>query len=278
MTLKSRNRLIVFSFFFTIIPLSLFTYTVLSYLNMSNSFIQYLYVPNFYENLFAELIINALLLFFSFFAALLIFWNFRKTTSIEIFFLISFLLSCTFFSLRPLLTLLIIEESAVNYQIIVGKFIYFSHFLTLSLLFFTGFYKIGIESRRSEWSFIAAILISFMLTTLFPIDITEYTKALHSTSGNIPSILMNRGAEQPNFSLFLTIFFSFIAVANFLIIWLQTNEKRYLYLGITILFIATSIALVLYQTKWQIEFPAIIIFILSIGFFAKQTHTLYKWI
>lgn len=278
MTLKARNRILLFSFFFTIIPFSLYNYTLFSFLQLSRSFFRYLHIPGLYQNLLIDIVINGVFFSLCFFAALIIFWNFRKTISIEIFFIIAFLLSCTLFSLRPLLLLLIIQKASENYLVLISKIIFFAHLLSLSLLFFSGFYKIGFKTTKSEWSFMAAILISFMLTTLFPIDTAYFIEKVYSSSGEIPSIFVGNVTNQPQFSFFLTLFFSIISVTNYFVIWFHNREKRYLYLAIIFIFITISFSLLLFQTFWIVQSIALFVFIISIFLFSKQVHQLYRWI
>lgn len=277
MTLRSRNRLLFFSMMISFPAFIFYIFTVLSYVNLNYPIIDYYRMPFLNQQLTVDIIINGILLCFSITAAFIIFWNFRKTASIEIFFIICFLVSVSLYAVRPLLIILIIERYPITYQLMVVKLIYFSHYLSLAMLFFSGFYKTGFESTRSEWSFIGTILISIMLAGIQPVDLSLFQNQLAENSGVIPSMLRLHSAFQADFALFLSIIFSIAAVLNYLIVWYQTRLKSYLVLTLAVLAISTSLGLIIFRSPWQVQSFALALFSLSVAVFAVQSHQIYKW-
>lgn len=277
MTLKYRNRLLFLSFFISIIPVCLYLYSLFSFMDLKiNSIFQFTH-PLLLNNLAIDLIFTGIFLIFCLLAAAIIFWNFRKTISIEIFFLISFLLIASFYSIRPLIPIFVMQEMPQNYLLILIKLIFFTHFTALAMLFFTGFYKMGFETTKSEWSFIATALVCFIMIQLLPIDYSQYTNQLSANMNRIPVILQLNSPSQPNFALFFTILITITSMINYIICWFQSGSKVYLFLSLFISLIAISTTLFGYQIAWPIQIASIIIFIGSIISFAMLTHQYYKW-
>lgn len=277
MTLRTRNRILFFFFFFFFPSIFIFLFSLFSFLNIPSNFPLFIDYPKLPTLLLENLILNGIFLSFCFFTALIVFWNFRNTSSLEIFFLICYLCACSLFAIQPLQSILCIQGESIAIQNECARVLFFTHFFSLTMLFFMSFYKLGFDFNYAEWTFLFFLLLSLIFSGLIPFDQILYKKALLESQTRLPSVLSQSGLFQGSLFRFLSVVFPLLGFTNFCIAAYQSQNKRFWWLAGCLLFLSFTTAMIAFHTHWILQTIALLLFPCVILTFGVLSHRIYKW-
>jgi hypothetical protein len=117
---------------------------------------------------------------------------FRRTSSLEIFFFLTFIVTLSFDGLRILNLLFIMENLSPYYGTFVTRIIYFGYFLGLISLFASSLYS-GNEQYQKMGMVVGLILLfSLALAYTLPVDSTVFHRSLLYRVGGEQYILLVR--------------------------------------------------------------------------------------
>lgn len=275
MILKVRNRLIFLLFLFFFPASFIYIYALFSFISSSSeasSLISLISKPYFHN-----LIFQGIFLFICIISAYTIFWNFRNTNSTEIFFFLCFLSVSSLLAIQSILPFYVEKNLPLSLQNISAKVLYFSHFLSLFTLLFSGFFKIGFTFKNEEWSFFIFFLLSFIFAKLIPFDQSTYSQALQDSTNSVVSVFHSGSIKYFSLFIFLSVAFPLLSFINYAIIANKTQNPKFFILGITVLIFAFVQIAIGFQLHFIVQTIALILFVVAITLCAVTAHQYYKW-
>ncbi len=188
---------------------------------------------------------------------------YKKTESSEIFFLIFFIVSFAFESLRATNTLIALSDTPYYMSIISTRTLYFGRILSLISILFASLYMIGFNYKHISTLLLIAIFTSFSLAIIIPVDTTAFNTSLAYSVG------------IKNTRLFFSISLYILSLTNFTIAYLKNKNKRHLYT--LIYYILIMIASFSYQYMENILFinTSIVIEMIAALLMAKAIEKIY---
>lgn len=277
MTQRARNQILFFFLFIFFPSCFIFLFALFSFLNIPTNFSFFIDHPALPQLISKSLILNGIFLCFCFFSALIVFWNFRNTSSLEVFFLVCYLCSCSLFAIQPLQAILCLQESSIPIQNFCAKIFFFTHFFSLTMLFFMSFYKLRFEFNYAEWTFLFFLLLGLIFSELIPFDQTLYKKALLESKSHLPSVLLHSGFFQGRLFIFLSIIFSILGFINFCITAYHSQNRHFWWLAGCLIFLSFTTATIAFHAHWILQTIALSLFPCVIITFGVLSHRIYKW-
>jgi len=202
---------------------------------------------------------------YSFFTIIFIYYFFEKTQSPEILFIVFFVASFSTEAMRLIIPLGHVYDLPLLYFLISSRIILFGRFFGIFSIFAASLYAVGYETQRQNNVILILIVISLIISLGVPIDTHAWNSSLNMIKGYVS---MFRLIEIGTF-LVTTISF-FIAV------WLRsTGEFSYIGAGSVLVFLGRDILL---NTDTWAGPPAGLIF-LSVGtwLICTKLHKIYLW-
>lgn len=275
MLLKNRNRFLSIFFVFFAPSIALYLFALIFFVTSTADNLPLIF--SFKLKFIFNLISQGFFLLTTIVSSSFIFWNFRKTSSNEIFYFIAFLTLSSILASQSIMPILVELNAPLPIQNAGAKFIFFGTLICFFTLLLIQLFNFGFEFNYSEILLFAMLLIVFVFISLISFDQTIYQKALQSTRNVIPSVFISRTEVQPNIFLFVFILCLCINVLSSVIATIKNEEWSYLIFGGCValcLFITFAIS---QQLHFIVQFIAALLFPITITIFSVYCHRLYKW-
>lgn len=200
------------------------------------------------------------------FTAGLIFRNlFKKIASPEVFFFSLAILALSFTSLRSLF----LVDGFLGYPVYlsetISRTVYFGKIITILCLFTSGLFSTGISFQKQQYFLLLIILISFVLSSVIPIDLFETDTIL----------LKGTGSEYGMNIIFIIL--QIFAVLNFLVGAIKNNNHDYLFLALAVGMIVIGNEILFGLIPDKISCIAILSLISGTTLFGYKIHKIYQW-
>ncbi len=141
---------------------------------------------------------------------------YKKTESPEIFFLIFFVISQSFESLRILDSLTFLSNSPYYTGMIITRSIYFGRIFSLITLLLVSLYLTGFNYKHTSTLLLTSLFIGLSLAIIIPVDTTSFT----------PNLIFKIGIE--NNRTFFSISLYLLISLNFLIAYLKNKNRKHM--------------------------------------------------
>lgn len=196
----------------------------------------------------------------------LIFQNlFKKVASPEVFFFSLAILALSFTSLRSLF----LVDGFLGYPVYlseaISRFVYFGKIITILSLFTSGLFSTGISFQKQQYFFLLIVIISFVLSSVIPIDLFKTDIIL----------LKGTGAEYGMNFIFITL--QVFAVLNYLVGAIKNNNHDYLFLALAVGLIVTGNEILFRLIPGGISYLALLSIISGTTLFGYKIHKIYQW-
>ena len=255
MTLSLRNTLIKVTLTFSITITIFYTFSFF-YLNNDN------FLP--IDNSILWTIITSIILFsYSTITSLLLFHYFKKKISPEIFFFILFIVSLSLQSVRLFQFQLIMIQSSPFFGVIITRAFYFFKLFSLFCLFASSLFPIGVKFQKFGTILLSLFLLSFTISALLPIDITNMNSNFLYEISDRTSILI------------MTFSIRVLTIINFTRVALTTKSKNYVLILIASLLIIIGDELLLI---FPIPLVAFILILTGTILYSRSIYNFYLWI
>lgn len=196
----------------------------------------------------------------------LIFRNsFKKIASPEVFFFSLAILALSFTSLRSLFLIDGFLGHPVYLSETISRSVYFGKIITILCLFTSGLFSTGISFQKQQYFLLLIVLISFILSSVIPIDLYK-TQVI---------LLKGTGTEYGMNIIFAVL--QIFAVLNFLVGAIKNNNYDYLYLALAIGMISLGNEILFGLIPGIKSYLAILSLISGTTLFGYKIHKIYQW-
>ena len=191
---------------------------------------------------------------------------FRKSTSPEIFFFLSFLLTLGFEASRGGTLLLLHAGTPAYYGEMLTRVLFFGKFFGLLLLFSGGLLATGVQYQKHEMILGLCFIGSFAFAFAVPIDNSVLDAGLRYGAGIRWEISI------------ITLFIEGFTIVNFVLArFLNTGDERtWMAVGAAIIILGRE--LLFSTTNPVVAAAAFALFCAGIILFGTKTHSLYMWV
>ncbi|MCL2067520.1 MAG: hypothetical protein FWG99_08655, partial [Treponema sp.] len=207
----------------------------------------------------------AMLTVFSLAGLCLIYYFFEKTQSQEIFFIVLFIISLAFESLRLILPLQQIYAIPSFYLLFTSRILLFGRCFGLFSLFGASIYAAGLESQKQRNIIFIVAITSLFIAMGTPIDTFAWESNFNSITGNIVVFRILNGGML------------LITVTSFLIAAYLRGSREYFYIGIGAFLALIGRSLLLNADSWA-GLPGILLLSVGAWFICKYLHKFYLWL
>ncbi len=241
MTVKSRKNIIIFGLFISVVIFLLsgwglyYLYTSQLEFTRLAQFIpqtNILQAKGEKKTIFLYLLILQLINFLMILITLYLTRMYKKTESPEIFFLIFFVISLSFESLRILDSITFLSNSPYYVGMIITRSIFFGRILSLIILLLVSLYLTGFNYKHTPTLLLISLFVGLSLAIIIPVDTTSFT----------PNFTFKIGIE--NNRLFFSVSLYLLISLNFFIAYLKNKNRKYL--GILFLYALILTGSILY--------------------------------
>ncbi len=225
MTVKSRKNVIIFGLSISILLFLLSGWAIYSIYTSKNQFGKIAqFIPKFSpiqtmgirEAITFYLVILQLIIILTILISLYLTRMYKKTEAPEIFFLIFFIISLSFESLRALNLLNFLSNTPYYIGMIITRSIYFGRILSLITLLLVSLYLTGFNYKHISTLLLISLFVGFSLAIIIPVDTTSFT----------PNFAYRVGIE--NNRIFFSISIYLLIFLNFLIAYIKNKNQRYI--------------------------------------------------
>ncbi|MBA7473294.1 MAG: hypothetical protein GH155_01255 [Spirochaeta sp.] len=251
--LKAQRHMLLAGFIFNLLLIVIFL--IAKYLLLHGGLL--------FEQLHPGLLI---LLLFSLFANMALRNLYIKTSSLEVFFLFLFLLSLTLESLRGLAVLPHSLNAPLYIRNILSRSVYWGRVFGLLCLFTSSLYGVGFKYSNHSALVIALLLISLVLGSILPLDIT-------ATRGE----LLYKLGDSKGY-MFLSYTLGLLLIINFLAAAFIRLSKRFLIIALAGLLLLVGRELVFSTLEPLFFLPGLVLLVLGTFIFSRQIGVFYLWV
>ncbi|MCK5152943.1 MAG: hypothetical protein KAQ93_01170 [Spirochaetales bacterium] len=196
----------------------------------------------------------------------LIFRNlFKKIASPEVFFFNLAILALSFTSLRSLF----LVDGFLGYPVYlsetISRSVYLGKMITILCLFTSGLFSTGISFQKQQYFLLLIVLISFILSSVIPIDLYK-TEVI---------LLKGTGTEYGMNIIFIIL--QILAVLNFLVGAIKNNNYDYLYIALAVGMISLGNEILFGLIPGIASYMAIVSLISGTALFGYKIHKIYQW-
>ena len=267
MTLSLRNAIILTGALLNFLLLGLFLIGIYATLTMfQQPDISFNYVMPLVAGNNGDVLLMLLIQLLSLVAVIILYAQFRKTASPEIFFFLLFLLSLGTEGIRILPATAEILAVPAYFSNLVIRALYFSRFLGLFSIFAAGLFSNGMQYQKLSMAFGFILLTAFTLASTMPIS----DEVLKSGAGiymfNIFNIML----------IMLTI--QSLSIINFIIAWIRNNNRDYIWLAGACLLLLSGFQLSLTGGELWLRAAGFLAMCTGTVLFSRRTHEIYLWI
>ena len=203
---------------------------------------------------------------FSLGALFVLYSQFRKTASPEIFFFLLFLLSLGIEGIRGLPLALRIIHTPYYLDHLVVRSIYMARLFAVFCLFAAGLFANGMQYQKLSIAFGIALLTAFTLASLLPVADgslkPEETVELF-VLGDVAIVLLTLKA---------------LSVVNFAAAWIRSSTREYLWLSLAALMVLIGNEGILLTRSLPLRLAGAVVLVTGTLLFARRTHEIYLWI
>jgi len=198
-------------------------------------------------------------------ALILIMYRFEKTQSPEIPFIVLFILSLAFESVRLIIPLQQVLTIPSIYIVLATRILIISREFGLFSLFAASIYAVGFESQRQRNIIIVISILALIISLGTPIDAFAYMTNFKPMSGytSLFSIL--------NAGLFLLTFTGFLVAAH------SQRSRNYIFVSIGIFLTFTGRNMLLTADTW-VGIPGIALLTVGTWLMCFHLHKIYLWL
>lgn len=197
---------------------------------------------------------------------LVLFLFFRKTHSSEVFFfmfgLFGFVIQTSRFFIAPASVVTISAYSLTPFT----RLVYFGRLFTILCFFASGLFATGSTNQRRNFYLSLILLITFVMTTIMPVDFTSIELPLLFDVG-----------EKTGFTLAYYALAVF-AVLNFILASYKHSEINYVYVGAAIFLVIAGVELSFYYPYGIGAAAGLLLMAGGTYLFAERSHEIYLWV
>ena len=209
-------------------------------------------------------IITASVLFgFSLITSLLLFHYFKKKISPEIFFFVLFIISLSLQSVRLFQFQLLILHVSPFFGVIVTRVFYFFRFFGVFCFFASSLFPIGIKFQKFGTILLSIFLLSFTISALMPIDLTDMNRYFLYNISDRTSLLI----------IILSV--RVLTIINFIRVAITTKSRNYILVLIASILIIAGDELLLILPIPLVAFSMILS---GTVLYSRSIYNYYLWI
>jgi hypothetical protein len=259
MTIAFRNTVLIFGILIGLIIALLFSYTLYRILTEYGEF--------FWSDVGAvkNAAVSAAFILVSLIAGIVLKSYFKKSTSVEIFFFILFVLSLSFEALRVELLLLELTNQPAYFGAIITRIVLFGRIFRILCLFTAGLFATGFTYQKYELFIGLAILIAFTLAGTVAVDTSKMLNELIYDVGNRVEVRV------------VLIGLSIATVFNFVLGGILHNNRDYLFVSGGAACTVAGLELLSHSLELYLIIPGFVLLIGGIFLYSNRVHALYMW-
>ena len=203
---------------------------------------------------------------FSFIVIILIFSFFQRTSASEILYIVIFVISFSFESIRLVLPLSWIYSFPSVYLTAASRILLFTRVFGSFSLFAAGILAAGFEADKTRYVIFVAGIAAIVITANIPIDVLDWDTGLNAANGHNS---MFRGIE---FAIFITTTSSFFIAAK------VRESKEYIFVAIGTAVALAGRNILLGTDNWLGLVPGLLLLSFGIWFICSKLHKIYLWL
>jgi hypothetical protein len=259
MTIAYRNTVLVLGIIIVLVIAVLFSYTLYRILT------EYGEIFPTDIGVVKNIAVSTALILISLIAGTILKSYFKKSTSVEIFFFILFVISLSFEALRVELLLLHLNKQPVYFGAIITRIIFFARIFRVLCLFTAGLFATGFTYQKYELFIGLAVLIAFTLAGTVAVDTSRMLDELIYEVGNRSEVRV------------VLIGLSGATVFNFVLGGILHNNRDYLFIGASTACAFVGVELLIHSLGLCFIIPGFFLLIGGIFLYSNRVHALYMW-